>query len=187
MQALLIFLLFIAAAILYGILHDQITARICLEYFTVYHPPIFGGLQDPTLLALGWGVIATWWVGAILGIPLALAARVGSMPRRSAASMIRPIAVLLGCMALCAATAGTAGWLHARAGGGPHPIGMPDDLRIRFVIDLWAHLASYASGFLGGCLLIVWTILARWRELVRRRLMPSPPPSAPAPSPAAES
>jgi hypothetical protein len=26
----------IAAAILYGIIHDQITARICVEYFTMF-------------------------------------------------------------------------------------------------------------------------------------------------------
>ena len=40
MQALLIILLCIFAAIVYGIIHDQITARVCIEYFTVGHPPV---------------------------------------------------------------------------------------------------------------------------------------------------
>jgi len=61
-----IILLCLAAALVYRILHDQITARVCVEYFTVFHPPIFA-THSPTLLALGWGVIATWWVGLLLG------------------------------------------------------------------------------------------------------------------------
>jgi hypothetical protein len=48
----------VLAAVLYGIVHDQFTARICLEYFTVFHPPVFQ-TQSPTLLGFEWGVIAT--------------------------------------------------------------------------------------------------------------------------------
>ncbi|MFN3944768.1 MAG: hypothetical protein ACK4K7_07550 [Allosphingosinicella sp.] len=29
------------AAMAYGILHDQVTAHICVEYFTIAQPPIF--------------------------------------------------------------------------------------------------------------------------------------------------
>jgi hypothetical protein len=46
------------AAIVYGIGHDQVTAHLCVEYFTIGHPPIFP-TASPFLLALGWGVIAT--------------------------------------------------------------------------------------------------------------------------------
>jgi hypothetical protein len=59
MQSIKIILTCVVAAVLYGIVHDQVTARICVEYFLVFHPPIFP-TQSPTLLALGWGVIATW-------------------------------------------------------------------------------------------------------------------------------
>ena len=52
-----IVLLSIASAIGYGILHDQVTARVCVEYFTIGHPPVFS-TDSPTLLALGWGTIA---------------------------------------------------------------------------------------------------------------------------------
>ena len=31
----------VAAAIAYGILHDQVTAHLCVEYFTIAHPPVF--------------------------------------------------------------------------------------------------------------------------------------------------
>src|SRR3954451_19765307 len=65
MQALAIVLLSILAAVLYGIVHDQVTARICVEYFTIGHPPVFD-TESPTLLGLGWGVIATWWVGLVV-------------------------------------------------------------------------------------------------------------------------
>ena len=94
MQSIRIVLLATFAAIAYGILHDQVTARICVEYFTIGHPPVFP-TTSPTLLALGWGILATWWVGLPLGILLAIAARAGSRPRLTAAQLRRPILTLL--------------------------------------------------------------------------------------------
>src|SRR2546428_5874010 len=99
MESLKSILLRILAAVVYGILHDQVTARVCVEYFTIGHAPIFG-TDDPTLLGLGWGVLATWWMGLLLGVPLAVAARAGSRPKRSVGSLLRPIAWLLGVMAI---------------------------------------------------------------------------------------
>src|SRR3954447_21182280 len=93
MQSALIVLLSIASAVAYGILHDQVTARLCVEYFTIGHPPVFP-TESPTLLALGWGTIATWWCGLILGVPLALIARAGSRPKLTAGDFLMPIAVL---------------------------------------------------------------------------------------------
>ena len=94
MESVKIILLCIAAAVLYGIVHDQITARVCVEYFTIGHPPIFH-TDSPTLLGLGWGVVATWWVGLFLGILAAVAARVGRLPKLAAAELIRPLFVLM--------------------------------------------------------------------------------------------
>ncbi len=74
MESFRIVLMCVVAAVAYGIVHDQVTARVCVEYFTVGHPPIFG-TNDPTLLGIGWGILATWWVGILLGVPLAIAAR----------------------------------------------------------------------------------------------------------------
>lgn len=151
----------VGAVIGYGIIHDQITARVCVEYFTVGHPPVFG-TDDPTLLALGWGIFATWWVGLLLGVPLAIAARAGNRPLRSVGSLVRPVAALLAVMGVCAALAGVLGWLLARNGVaflvGPISQELPADRHVPFLADLWAHSASYAVGFIGGVIVIanVW-------------------------------
>ena len=106
MASLKIILLCILSAVVYGILHDQVTARVCVEYFTVGHPPIFH-TESPTLLAFGWGIVATWWVGLILGIFAALASRLGSWPKFDAAHLVRPIVVLLIVMAVASLLAGS--------------------------------------------------------------------------------
>ncbi|WP_425615267.1 hypothetical protein NA78x_005182 [Anatilimnocola sp. NA78] len=167
MQSLGIVLTCVAAAIAYGIVHDQVTARVCVEYFTIGHPPIFG-TEDPTLLGFGWGVIATWWVGLGLGIPLAIVARAGSRPKRSLASLLRPMATLMIVMAVCALTAGIIGWLLARAGAvflvGEIAERVPADRHEAFLADLWAHSASYLVGFVGG--IVVMIVVWRSRKLM---------------------
>lgn len=169
MPFLAIILLSIVAAVAYGVVHDQFTARICVEYFTIGHPQVFN-TEDPTLLGIGWGVIATWWVGLLLGVPLALVARVGDRPKRTARSLIRPLTWLLLVMALCATVAGTVGWMLAERGDvfllGPLAETVPAEKHVPFIADLWAHSASYLVGFVGG---VVLTVLV-WRS--RRRIAP---------------
>jgi len=118
MQAFGIVVFAVLACIAYGVTHDQMTARICVEYFTIGHAPVFS-TEDPTLLGIGWGIRATRWVGMFLGIPLAAAARIGSRPKRSAVSLIRPMLLHIGCTAAFAAVAGgvtfiaaTNGWIR---------------------------------------------------------------------------
>lgn len=163
MQFVGIILLCVFSAVVYGVVHDQITARICVEYFTIGHPPVFH-TDSPTLLGLGWGVIATWWVGALLGVPIAIAARVGSRPKRSAASLVRPIIGLLLVMAVFAVISGMIGYLLARRGVVtlPEPLSsaIPAEHHIPFLADLFAHNASYVFGFVGGIVLVVLT----WRS-----------------------
>jgi hypothetical protein len=108
MRSLAIIELCVGSAVIYGVLHDQITARICVEYFTIGHPPVFD-TDDPTVLGIAWGIFATWWAGLLLGIPMALAARAGKRPQRDAASLVRPIACLLIVTALCAFLSGIVG------------------------------------------------------------------------------
>lgn len=161
MQALAIVGLCIGSAVMYGIVHDQITARICIEYFTIGHPPIFP-TDDPTLLGIGWGILATWWVGLLLGIPLAIASRAGRRPPRTAASLFRPTGILLSVMALCAFTAGAVAWVLSSRKiiflTGYLANSIPPEKHVPFLVDAWAHLASYAVGFIGGAILIanVW-------------------------------
>ncbi len=161
MKFLTIILLCIVAAVCYGIIHDQITARICVEYFTIGHPNIFG-TDNPTLLGLGWGIVATWWVGLLLGIPLAFAALHGEAPKRSVWSLARPIGILLGAMACCAILAGIIGFAAATARlvylVEPLASQIPASRHVYFLTDLWIHLGSYGSGLVGGIILCrkVW-------------------------------
>lgn len=166
MQSLRIVVMCVVAAVCYGIAHDQVTARVCVEYFTVGHPPVFG-TDDPMLLGIGWGIIATWWVGLLLGIPLALVARAGSRPKRSVGDLVRPVTCLLAVMAVCAFVAGVAGWLLASSGAvflvGPIARELPVDRHVPFLADLWAHSASYLVGLVGGLLVMVWVWRSRGR------------------------
>ena len=166
-EHLKIILVCVVAAIFYGIVHDQITARICVEYFTVFHPPVFP-TQSPTLLALGWGVIATWWVGLFLGSLLALAARSGSQPKLSAAQLIAPVAELLLVMAVCALIAGLAGFYLVNRGlvKAPEWVGsaLVQSSHARFMTDWFAHIASYGSGVIGGIVLCILQYRRRARS-----------------------
>jgi hypothetical protein len=171
MQVVAIIALCILTAVVYGVLHDQVTARVCVEYFTIGHPPVFP-TDSPTLLGLGWGILATWWVGLFLGVGLALAARAGGRPARDVKSLVKPLLVMMGVCAVCAALAGLGGYFLASAGAviliGPLADAVPRDRHVAFLTDLWAHSASYLAGFLGGIILIVRV----WRSRGR----PGPPP-----------
>ncbi|HLN27843.1 MAG TPA: hypothetical protein VK395_08870 [Gemmataceae bacterium] len=166
MESLKIILLCVMSAIGFGILHDQVTARVCVEYFTIGHPPVFN-TESPTLLALGWGILATWWVGLLLGMPAALASRLGSWPKVTARRWVGLICGLMVVTARTSLLAGVVGYFLAKSGAvwlvEPLASRVPPSKHYAFLADLWAHLASYASGFLGGIALCGWTLFRRWR------------------------
>ncbi len=157
MESLKIIGLSILAGAIYGIIHDQVTARVCLEYFTVFHPDVFH-TRSPTLLALGWGVLATWWVSLFLGLMLAIAAQAGSRPTVSAFELLPKLVKLLAIMAVCALAAGIAGYFLQGLGMEYYATNIPKQIRHSFYVDLWAHNMSYLSGFVGGIMLsiLVW-------------------------------
>ncbi len=166
-DGLLIVLLSIAADVLYGVLHDQVTARLCVEYFTIGHPPLFH-TDSPTLLGIGWGIVATWWAGVLVGVPAAILAQVGNQPQLNARRLLRPIVVLLLAMTILAVVAGIAG--HQLADHGiirPNQSlagRVPREKQTLFLADGAAHLASYAGGFVGGAVLCCWI----WRTRTHR-------------------
>jgi hypothetical protein len=156
----------VVASIVYGILHDQVTARVCVEYFTIGHPPIFR-TEDPTVLAIGWGLVSTWWVGVLLGLPLAVTARVGSRPKLSVRDILRPLLVSMVCVGLLALLAGVFGFFATQR----HLISLgrlgervPQDRHPVFMADAWAHSLAYTGGFLAGVALLTWV----WKERKRR-------------------
>ena len=167
----------VLASIVYGILHDQVTARVCVEYFTLGHPRIIES-ESPTLLAFAWGVVATWWMGLFLGILVALFSCVGHRPTLGPRDLLRPMAILLGVMAALALLAGIAGYAAAKDGRvillPPLAERLPRVRHAAFIADLWAHRASYATGLLGAIVLckriVVW----------RRRRGATNPPAQPA-------
>jgi hypothetical protein len=156
----------ILAAVGYGILHDQVTAHLCVEYFTVAHPPVFP-TESPFLLALGWGVIATWWVGLALGTGLAATARIGSLPKLGLAELRRPIFLLMLFSAIAALAAGLLGALLFATGIVPLSAEwasvIPPGKHAAFAAAAWAHGASYAAGGLGGLLLMGLAVRRRVR------------------------
>lgn len=151
----------IVAAMLYGIVHDQVTARIYLPYFTVFHPHVFD-TESPTFIAIGWGIIATWWVGAFLGVLLALSARLGHRAKLTFRELLPLVLRLLFIMAACALAAGILGYFLGRLPDGFRGMIPPGDER-RFLADWWAHNASYASGIVGGIALCIVTYRKRVR------------------------
>ena len=167
MESLKIVAFSVAAAICYGILHDQVTAQVCVEYFTVAHPPVFP-TQSPIWLSIGWGVIATWWVGMPLGALLSAAARIGDNPKLCAAELRRPIVLLMACCGLLAMLTGLIGAALVSASVVPVPGGwaeaIPPERHVAFSFAAWAHTASYLTGAVGGLFLVGRTAWLRGRS-----------------------
>ncbi len=163
MEFLKIVLLCIVGAVAYGLTMDQITARICVEYFSIGHPPIFH-TESPTFLALGWGVLATWWVGLILGVGLGAAARAGGRPVVQARELSRPIVLLMLSTGLSAVLAGVVGHALAKSGTvwlvGPLATRVPKEKHVAFLTDAWAHSVAYLAAFVGGG----WLCIRTWRR-----------------------
>ncbi len=164
-----VILLSIFAACTYGVVHDQITVRLCLEYFTVAHPPLFH-TASPTFLAICWGVAATAGIGAALGVVLALVSQSRGPAPYPVSQLARSILVLLAIMAASAFTAGIVGYQLSRRGFISIPAGLAPAISTprhdRFMAVWFAHGASYLVGLAGGALLCLLIWRARGRPSV---------------------
>lgn len=159
------------AAVVYGTLQDQITARMSVEYFTIGHGD-FLGTDDPTLLGFFWGFVATWWVGVILGGLLGAASQFGRWPRIGARALVRPVLLLLLVTAVVAALAGVVGNVLSKLGVvwllEPLATSVPADRHVAFLTCMWTHSAAYGAAGLGGLVLSVWTLVRRGRLAVEQ-------------------
>ena len=176
----------VATTTLYGIANAELTNRLCPEYFTA------GGMlamqqdmpknfwvrralentQSTTKKAAIWGAHTSWWMGLGLGIPLALAARLGSAPSFNAQDLAKPIALAMLATAAGSLACGEYGrrsannqtWLTAFT---KHPHnkelmkGIPDESQKGYVIVAFNTMARYRLGALAGLGLIGYTIKAR--------------------------
>ena len=166
MESAKIWLTAIVATIAYGIAHDFVTTRVSLEYFTIAHAGIFQ-TQSPTLLAFGWGIVATWWAGVLLGGLIALTARFGKRPKTALRDLARPGAVLLLAIGVLSLIAGVAGYLAADSGvislSSSFAADIPPGGHDRFLAVAWAHTAAYGTGFAGASLFAAWVWIGRAR------------------------
>jgi hypothetical protein len=152
------------AFISYGILHDQITVRVCIEYFTVGHPPLVP-TTDPTLIAIAWGFMTTWWFGLLIGTFIAMASTLGTWQPLTLRDLVRPGAILFTTAGVIALIAGITGYFVAQAEivyllPSYYDL-IPVGKHARFIADLWAHTASYTVGGIGGLILCSWIIRHR--------------------------
>ncbi len=154
----------VLAAVAYGIAHDMVTAHVCVEYFSVAHPPVIGP-SPPFVYALVWGVIATWWVGLPLGVMLAFVACVGRYNKLRTVVLLKPLRWFLGVQLVLSMSAGMVGYILASQGSFTLRKTMAAKIdaarHARFAFDLFAHNAAYAIGGLGGLVLIAWVLKAR--------------------------
>lgn len=166
MEAAKIWSVTIFATVTYGIAQDLVTTRVSLEYFTIGHADLFG-TQSPTILAFGWGIVATWWFGLALGGLIALTARFGKRPKIDVQDLVQPGLWLLAAVGTLALLAGMAGYIAADAGAISLDAGfaarMPQTGHDRFLAVAWAHTAAYGGGLIGAMLFAarIWITRAR--------------------------
>ncbi len=179
----------VLAACLYGIVNDQVSARVCPEYFTQgFHRRNVedfpeGWLKDtllttdsPTKLGLIWGVLGTWWMGAGLSVPIMASARIGSYPKLRMKDLVKPTGIALGAMGLYSLYEGIRGYRLAASGqiymdrylGTDDYLGIadgtPDESLNAFIANDYAHNAAYGGGVLAALGLSCWTIYARYKK-----------------------
>jgi hypothetical protein len=158
----------------YGMLQDQVSARLCPEYFTKLHPPV-PGVTDPTLLGIAWGFLGAWWGGAALGYAAGIAATIGTRPPLQVRELVRPMLVLMTVVATVTAVTGVNVAVHAELFGvsmdsNSAELVPPERRRAALVVACY-HFSAYATAILGSIVLTVWISLERKRrELSRREL-----------------
>jgi hypothetical protein len=155
------------AAISYGTIQDQVSVRLCPEYFTLFHSPI-PGLTDPTLLGIAWGFLGTWWAGVFLGYGAGVIATVGNLPKLSPLEIVRPLLLLMLGIAAVVIVTGLSVWRHAVMFGVTIESGLkmmlPPERHQDLLIVACYHFVGYVAAFGGGFVLWVWI----WRDRVKR-------------------
>jgi hypothetical protein len=148
-------------------LQDQVSVRLCPEYFTVLHPPI-PGLADPTLLGIGWGFLGAWWGGVLLGFVLSLVATLGPRPVLTVGELVRPVAILVGVLAAVTALTGFTVWHHAGVlgvflGAGMGELVPVENHRGLLTVACY-HLTAYVTATVGGVVVCAWVWFQRCKR-----------------------
>jgi hypothetical protein len=153
-------LLGIAVFSAYGILQDQVSARLCPEYFTAMHPPI-PGLTDPTLLGIAWGFLGSWWGGALVGYISGMVDTSGTKhPPMPVRSLIKPMLVTVLVVAVVTALAGVSAGRHVelfdvRFDTWVDHVIPAERQRNAFVVASY-HFVAYGASVKSGIVMCVW-------------------------------
>jgi len=148
----------ILIACLYGIAHDLVTTQVCIEYFLPPVHPMIVPTANPFLLALTWGIVATWWVGLLLGVPLVAVCRFGRKPKLSVKEIVSPVLFMLLILYVASMLLGMVGYIAKQMGLRLIPpyfetIIAPERFS-QFQFALFAHNAAYLFGTIGGFVLM---------------------------------
>lgn len=153
----------------YAVVQDQVSARLCPEYFTHFHNPI-PGLTDPTLLGIAWGFLGSWWGGALFGYSVCVAATVGRRPKLTVRELLLPMGlVVLATAGVTALTGGAVAFYAEQFAvevdeyrAGP----VPADRRRSLLVVCCYHLAAYVAAAVGSAACCVWVARERARRAV---------------------
>ena len=159
-------LLGIGVMVGYAMLQDQVSARLCPEYFTVFHNPL-PGLTNPTLVGIVWGFVGSCWGGAIMGYAVGLAGTLGPRQSLTVRQLVIPMLLLTGAIAVVTVITGLTAYRHA----------VMFDIRLDPVIDpdvpfqrhhelftvACYHLAAYVTAVVGTVILCI--AVARCRKV----------------------
>jgi hypothetical protein len=157
----------------YAAVQDQVSTRLCPEYFTHFHNPI-PGLTDPTLTGIAWGFLGAWWGGALFGYAAGIAATAGKAPPLTVRQLVKPMLLtILGVAAVTALVGGVVAFYSEQLNvevdqylAGP----VPAERRRGLLVVCCYHLAAYVSAVVGSVICCVWVA----RKRVRRVTPPAP-------------
>ncbi len=172
MKKILLFLCVIFSSILiasvFGIIHDQITYSIAPEYYTKFKFIQFGLVEDsstnvdniPLLVGIV-GVMATWWMGLLIGIIYAIILLFFPYSKTLYSIFIKTIAFSF----ITTITLSFCGYLNWRFHAQYFPCDwyLPDDLidKASFICVGHIHNYSYIGGELGIAIGIAYLLFQK--------------------------
>ncbi len=168
----------VGAGALYGILHDQVTTRVCLEYFSrgfhqtmVSYWPCTGVLgaakgilqttQSPTVTACIWGPLATFEVSLYSGALLAAVSRFGERDKYTAKKLIKPITTVMAVTGICSALALS---IPCNDNDRSFTQGVSPENLDSFLRCASAHNTAYAVGAIATVGAALWVLYQRLKE-----------------------
>ena len=165
------------AALAYGLVNDQITARLSWEYF--YYgkdlAAVLGPNVPPDPAGLHWeaarlSLKAAWTVGLIVGVTFLLANNPKPrLPRLTYWDLSRRLAVVLGCCVISAMMLGFCGymgWLNGLSADFREMTRANQFRPRRFLMVFGIHLGGYVGGLAGTLMEAVFIRRSRARNRI---------------------